>query len=65
MSGTQAATRKLTMQDIREAAERLKNWGRWGGDDEIGTLNFTQPEDIIAAARLVQKGKGDLPGASL
>jgi len=57
MSGTQAATRKLTIQDIREAAERLKNWGRWGGDDEIGTLNFTQPEDIIAAARLVQKGK--------
>ena len=57
MSGTQAATRKLTMKDIRDAAERLKNWGRWGADDEIGTLNFTQPEDIIAAARLVQKGK--------
>ena len=57
MGATEAAVRKLTMQDIRDAAERLKNWGRWGADDEIGTLNFTQPEDIIAAARLVQKGK--------
>ncbi|HVA14937.1 MAG TPA: cyclase family protein [Stellaceae bacterium] len=51
------STRKLTMNDIREAAERLKNWGRFGADDEIGTLNFTRPEDIVAAARLVQKGK--------
>ncbi len=51
------STRKLTMDDIRAAAERLKNWGRWGADDEIGTLNYTRPEDIVAAARLVQKGK--------
>jgi kynurenine formamidase len=49
--------RKLTMADIRAAAERLKNWGRWGAEDEIGTLNFTRPEDIVAAARLVRKGK--------
>ena len=57
MGATEAAVRKLTMQDIRDAAERLKNWGRWGANDEIGTLNFTQPEDVIAAARLVQNGK--------
>lgn len=49
--------RKLVMDDIRAAAERLKNWGRWGDQDEIGTLNHTLPEDIVAAARLVQKGK--------
>ncbi|HEX7969191.1 MAG TPA: cyclase family protein [Stellaceae bacterium] len=57
MAGTEGSTRKLTMSDIRAAAERLKNWGRWGAEDEIGTLNFTRPEDIVAAARLVQKGK--------
>ncbi|HUB96127.1 MAG TPA: cyclase family protein [Stellaceae bacterium] len=51
------ATRKLTMADIRAAADRLKNWGRFGAADEIGTLNFTTPADIVAAARLVQKGK--------
>jgi kynurenine formamidase len=49
--------RKLTLDDIRETAERLKNWGRWGKDDEIGTLNHTAPEDIVAAAQLVRKGK--------
>jgi kynurenine formamidase len=57
MAGTAAAPRKLTMSDIRAAAERLKNWGRWGADDEIGTLNFITPDDVAAAARLVQKGK--------
>src|ERR671934_708049 len=49
--------RKITRQDLRDAAEKFKNWGRWGPNDEIGTLNYTQPEDIIAAARLVKKGK--------
>jgi kynurenine formamidase len=49
--------RKLTRQDLREAAEKYKNWGRWGPHDEIGTLNYTRPEDIVAAARLVRKGK--------
>jgi kynurenine formamidase len=57
MAGTDGATRKLTMDDIRAAAERLKNWSRWGANDELGTLNFTQAADIVAAARLVQKGK--------
>jgi kynurenine formamidase len=50
-------TRKFTMDDIRAAAERLKNWGRWGPNDEIGTLNYTRPEDIVAAAGLVRKGR--------
>ena len=49
--------RKITRQDLREAAEKYKNWGKWGADDEIGTLNHTRPEDIIAAAKLVRKGK--------
>jgi kynurenine formamidase len=48
---------KLTMADVRAAAERLKNWNRWGAEDEVGTLNHVHPEDIVAAARLVQKGK--------
>jgi len=29
------------MSDIvREAAKRYRNWGRWGPDDELGTLNY-------------------------
>src|ERR1700722_18538336 len=49
--------KKVTGDDLREAAEKYKNWGKWGPDHEIGTLNYTQADDIVAAARLVRKGK--------
>ena len=49
--------KKITRQDLRDAAEKYKNWGKWGADDEVGTLNYTRPEDIVAAASLVRKGK--------
>jgi kynurenine formamidase len=48
---------KLTRKDIDAAAERLKNWGRWGPDDEIGTLNNISAQDIVNAARLIRKGQ--------
>jgi kynurenine formamidase len=32
------------------------NWGRWGGEDEIGTANFITPETVARAARLVRRG---------
>ena len=48
---------KVTMQDIEAAAKRLKNWGRWGKKDEIGTLNYIKPKDVADAAKLVKKGK--------
>src|ERR1041385_1051255 len=55
--GISMPARKLTRQDLRDAAEQYKNWGKWGPNDEIGTLNYTQAQDIVAAARLVKKGK--------
>ena len=47
----------VTMAAIKTMAERVKNWGKWGPDDEIGTLNYVQPADLTAAAALVKKGK--------
>ena len=44
-------------QAIAEATEKLKNWGRWGKDDQVGTLNHIRPEDIVRAAGLVRMGK--------
>jgi kynurenine formamidase len=48
---------RVSRQTVYEAAKKLSNWGRWGNDDQIGTLNFVTPADIVAAARLVKKGK--------
>jgi len=47
----------IPMRTIQATAERLKNWGKWGPDDEIGTLNYVKSDDLIAAASLVRKGK--------
>ena len=50
-------SRKVTRQHLRDAAEKYGNWGKWGPDDEIGTLNDTSDEDIVAAAQLVRYRK--------
>ena len=31
--------------------------GKWGSADDVGTLNYTRPEDMGAASRLVRKGE--------
>jgi len=33
------------------------NWGRWGPDDEMGTLNYIQPEHIRHATSLIRSGR--------
>ena len=55
----------LTRQDIEAAADTISNWGRWGADDQIGTLNNVAPEDIVGAASLVRRGKVFALGLSL
>jgi kynurenine formamidase len=49
--------KKFDMKHLREVAERCSNWGRWGPDDEAGTLNFIGPAEVVAAAGLVRRGK--------
>jgi kynurenine formamidase len=44
------------MLDFREVGRRLSNWGRWGPEDERGTVNFITPECIVAAAALIKRG---------
>src|SRR5205809_7937485 len=34
----------------------LSNWGRWGKDDELGTINLITPEKRKRAAALVRDG---------
>jgi kynurenine formamidase len=42
---------------VREYISKYSNWGRWGEDDERGTLNHVTPKDITYAASLVKKGR--------
>jgi kynurenine formamidase len=44
------------METYRELGARLSNWGRWGEDDQIGTVNLITPERRVAAASLIQRG---------
>jgi kynurenine formamidase len=42
--------------EIARAAKAYSNWGRWGADDVLGTVNFLTEEARLAAAALVRRG---------
>jgi kynurenine formamidase len=44
-------------REFHELAERVNNWGRWGPDDEIGTLNLITTDTVRAAAASVRSGR--------
>jgi kynurenine formamidase len=45
------------MDHVRALGKKLSNWGRWGADDERGTLNFITPAVVKRAAGLVRRGQ--------
>lgn len=53
----QAVDRNDPDGEVVARAEAYRNWGRWGEDDVLGTLNFIDPEMRAAAARLVTTGR--------
>lgn len=44
-------------QEIRALASKVSNWGRWGFDDEVGTLNLITAEHRARAAATVRAGR--------
>jgi len=52
----QQAAPFVSQAQFDEWIETLSNWGRWGPDDEIGTLNLITPEKRKEASSLVQNG---------
>ena len=36
--------------------ESLSNWGRWGTDDRLGTLNYVTPAVTVAASTEIREG---------
>jgi kynurenine formamidase len=59
------ARKPVNREAIYEAAQKLSNWGRWGADDQLGTLNHISPQDIVDAGKLIRKGKVFALGLSL
>lgn len=45
-----------TESEVLSWFERLSNWGRWGPEDELGTLNLVTPAVRKRAAQAVQEG---------
>jgi kynurenine formamidase len=48
---------KISVQEFENIFEFVKNWGRWGPDDQLGTLNYITPDTIRAAASTVYSGR--------
>jgi kynurenine formamidase len=49
----------MTADEVRAHGERLgvrSNWGRWGADDERGTLNLITPDNALRAAATIRTG---------
>ena len=45
-----------TQDEVLGYFKTLSNWGRWGPDDERGTLNLITPEKVRRAVALVRDG---------
>jgi len=46
-----------TDADVDALFERVKNWGRWGAEDEKGTLNYITAERRARAASQIKSGR--------
>ena len=53
MTRTLTPPAPVTLAAFDKMFEEVKNWGRWGDDDELGTLNYITPG---------QGGRGRGPG---
>ena len=42
---------------VLDVAQRVRNWGRWGDTDQIGTLNFLSDDVVRAAAASIRHGR--------
>lgn len=42
---------------FKELGTRLSNWGRWGAEDQRGTLNHLTSDRVLAASGLVLQGE--------
>ena len=46
----------MTQADVKTWMKELSNWGGWGEEDQLGTINLITPQKRKKAARLVTEG---------
>jgi kynurenine formamidase len=46
-----------TAEEFAAYRQRFSNWGRWGAEDRLGTLNHITPDVRLAATQTVRKGR--------
>lgn len=46
-----------TTAEFWAVADEVRNWGRWGSDDQLGTLNLINEDKVKQAASLVRRGR--------
>ncbi len=51
------ANRALTIDDVLALSKKLSNWGRWGKDDQVGTVNLITPEKVREGAACIRTGR--------
>jgi len=55
---TENATTETTAPDTEAVlAESPTNWGKWGPDDEVGSLNYLGPEEAVRGAAAIVSGE--------
>ncbi len=52
-----ARTDTVSLEEFEQIFESVKNWGRWGDGDELGTLNYITPDKVRGAVALVRSGR--------
>jgi kynurenine formamidase len=50
-------TDRVTVGEFDRIFQSVCNWGRWGDEDSLGTLNYITPRHVKAAAALVRSGR--------
>ena len=43
-------------KEVLSYFDKLSNWGRWGEEDQKGTLNFLTPKKTLESVRLIEEG---------
>ncbi|RAG31585.1 hypothetical protein DN554_30600, partial [Burkholderia multivorans] len=56
-AGREAIGTVETDADIDRVLPAISNWGRWGPEDQLGTLNLITREMRLAAVRSVTSGR--------